>query len=114
MAVHILLDYRAKNHKQTINEILIGVIAKDKEKRKQERLKLMELMSLDTQEATSADIEILNASQVEAIRDQVYTIEKQVEFQRGVVESIYKKLHNFVGLPDNQRKKKRQPLMFMK
>ncbi len=62
MAVHILLDYRAKNYKQTINEILIGVIAKDKEKRKQERLKLMELMSLDTQEATSADIEILNAS----------------------------------------------------
>ena len=31
MSMLILLDYRAKNKKQTINEILIGVIQKDKE-----------------------------------------------------------------------------------
>jgi hypothetical protein len=47
MSLHILLDYRAKNYKQSINEILQGVIQKDKEKRKADKLKLMELMRFD-------------------------------------------------------------------
>ena len=58
--MYILLDYREKNYKQSINEILMGVIQKDKEKRKAERIKMMELMSIDTNEANNKDIEILN------------------------------------------------------
>lgn len=68
-SMYILLDYRAKNYKQSINEILMGVIQKDKEKRKAERIKMMELMSIDTNESNNKDIEILNPQQVTSIRD---------------------------------------------
>ncbi len=68
-SLYILFDYRAKNHKQSINEILMGVIQKDKEKRKAERLKMMELMSIDTNDNNNKDIEILNPAQVTDIRD---------------------------------------------
>lgn len=68
-SIYILLDYRAKNYKQSINEILMGVIQKDKEKRKAERLKMMELMSIDTNDTNNKDIEILNPAQVTNIRD---------------------------------------------
>jgi len=112
--MYILLDYRAKNYKQSINEILMGVIQKDKEKRKAERIKMMELMSIDTNESNNKDIEILNPQQVTSIRDQVFAIEKQVEFQKALVTSIHKKLQNFIGLPEPQRKKKRVPLTFIK
>jgi hypothetical protein len=112
--MYILLDYRAKNYKQSINEILMGVIQKDKEKRKAERIKMMELMSIDTNESNNKDIEILNPQQVTNIRDQVFAIEKQVEFQKALVASIHKKLQNFIGLPEPQRKKKRVPLSFIK
>ena len=112
-SMYILLDYRAKNYKQSINEILQGVIQKDKEKRKAERIKMMELMSIDTNESNNKDIEILNPQQVTSIRDQVFTIEKQVEFQKALVTSIHKKLQNFIGLPEPQRKKKRVPLSFI-
>ncbi len=112
-SMYILLDYRAKNYKQSINEILMGVIQKDKEKRKAERIKMMELMSIDTNESNNKDIEILNPQQVTNIRDQVFAIEKQVEFQKALVTSIHKKLQNFIGLPEPQRKKKRVPLSFI-
>jgi len=76
------------------------VIQKDKEKRKAERIKMMELMSIDTNESNNKDIEILNPQQVSNIRDQVFAIEKQVEFQKALVTSIHKKLQNFIGLPE--------------
>lgn len=47
----------------------MGVIQKDKEKRKAERIKMMELMSIDTNESNNKDIEILNPQQVTSIRD---------------------------------------------
>ncbi len=75
---------------------------------------MMELMSFDTNDNNNKDIEILNPAQVTNIRDQVFGIEKQVEFQKALVESIYKKLQNFIGLPEPQRKKKRVPLTFIK
>ena len=111
--MYILLDYRAKNYKQSINEILMGVIQKDKEKRKAERIKMMELMSIDTNESNNKEIEILNQQQVTNIRDQVFTIENQVEFQKALVISIHKKLQNFIGLPQPQRKKKKVSLPFI-
>jgi hypothetical protein len=43
----LLMDFRAKNKKQTINEILQQVIMKDKEKRKADKIKLIELMRFD-------------------------------------------------------------------
>ena len=37
---------------------------------------MTELMSLDTEEATNADIQILNPTQLTTIRDQVINVEK--------------------------------------
>lgn len=56
----ILADYRAKNKKPSINEILQDVIQKDKEKRKVEKQKLMQLMKQDEREERQIDVEIMN------------------------------------------------------
>jgi hypothetical protein len=56
----ILADYRTKNKKPSINEILQDVIQKDKEKRKADKQKLMQLMKQDEREERQLDVEIMN------------------------------------------------------
>ncbi len=50
VGIFLLADYRKKNKKPSINEILMDVIMKDKEKRKAQKMKLMQLMKFDEQE----------------------------------------------------------------
>lgn len=54
------MDYREKNKKQTINEILLQVIKKDKEKRKADKIKLIELMRIDAKLKVTKELPILN------------------------------------------------------
>ncbi len=46
-SLFLLMDYRERNKKQTMGEILQQVILKDKEKRKADKIKLMQLMKYD-------------------------------------------------------------------
>ena len=92
IGVYILADYRLRNKKPSINEILQDVIQKDKEKRKAQKLKLMQLMKFDDKKENKDDVEVLSKEQVQSIIDTVVSVEKQVEFQRQLVTSLQKKL----------------------
>ena len=46
-SIYLLADYRMKNYKPKINEILLDAIKKKKEQKKAEKLKIMDLLKYE-------------------------------------------------------------------
>ena len=51
-------------------------------------MKLMQLMKFNEKSEENLDIEVINSAQAKDFRHTVFTIEKQVEFQKELVYSL--------------------------
>ena len=77
---------------------------KEKEKRKADKIKLIELMRFDARLQIQKEVQIINPHHAQIIKDSVFHIEKQVDFQKQLVQSLQKRLQNFLKLPPDMGK----------
>ncbi|CDW74307.1 UNKNOWN [Stylonychia lemnae] len=113
-SIYLLADFREKNKKPQVNEILAQMIQEKKNQIKQQKQRLGELMkqqknkNKDQDQEQEAKIDYIDSQQVKGILHFVHELEKTVDFQGLCIQRLQHQLNTRVLNPNQQSNLRRK------